>query len=305
MKGLLAAYLIFLVMFGLARIAIAADDIHEAAQFLKSRGAQPSVKNIESVGSQEIPSTVGEGETKPIQMTVLYDNYEAAEGIKADWGFSCLIQGTAKTILFDTGGNPDIFRFNVEHLNVDLNAVDAVVLSHEHGDHVGGLPVVFETNSKVSVYFPYSFPHDFIRKVELAGAKPVPVNEAIAVCDHVYLTGQMGGVIKEQSLIANTPAGLVIVTGCSHQGIVNIIKKAKELLNRDVYLVFGGFHLLEHSKEQVDEIISAFKELGVQKCGATHCTGDRAIQQFKDAYGEDYVDIGAGRVLRFGKMGLQ
>ena len=80
-----------------------------------------------------------------------------------------------------------------------------------------------------------------------------------------------------------------------------IIKKAKELLNRDIYLVFGGFHLMQHSEEQVDAIIKAFKELGVQKCGATHCTGDRAIQQFKDAYGDDYVEIGSGRVLHFGK----
>jgi 7,8-dihydropterin-6-yl-methyl-4-(beta-D-ribofuranosyl)aminobenzene 5'-phosphate synthase len=277
----------------------------KAVQFLTSKGAQPGAKKIEALGGRGIPSTISEGETKPIQMTVLYDNYVAAEGTKAEWGFSCLIQGTTKTILFDTGGNPDTFRHNVNHLSVDLNIADVVVLSHEHWDHVGGLPVVFETNTKAPIYIPYGFPYDFIRKVELAGAKPVPVNEGVAICDHVYLTGQMGGVIKEQSLIVNTPAGLVIVTGCSHQGIVNIVKKAKELLNRDVYLVFGGFHLMRHSEEQVGTIIKDFKDLGVEKCGATHCTGDRAIQQFKDAYGEDYVEIGTGRVLRFGTKGLQ
>ena len=277
----------------------------EAVQFLTSEGSQPGEKKIESMHGREIPSTIGVGETKPIQMTVLYDNYVAAEGTKAEWGFSCLIQGTEDTILFDTGGNTDTFRHNVEHLSVNLNTADAVVLSHEHWDHVGGLPVVFETNTKAPIYIPYGFPYDFVRKVEVAGAKAVPVNEAIAVCDHVYLTGQMGTGIKEQSLIVNTPPGLVIVTGCSHQGIVNIVKKAKELLNRDVYLVFGGFHLMGHSEEQVKAIIEDFKELGVQKCGATHCTGDRAIQMFKDAYGDDYVEIGSGRVLHFGKKGLQ
>ena len=277
----------------------------DAVQFLTSKGAQPGTKKIESIGLRGISSTIGEGEIKPIQMTVLYDNYVAAEGTKAEWGFSCLIQGTTKTILFDTGGNPDTFRHNVSFLSVDLNIADAVVLSHEHWDHVGGLPVVFETNTKAPIYIPYSFPYDFVRKVEVAGAKAVPVNEAVTVCDHVYLTGQMGTTIKEQSLIVNTPPGLVIVTGCSHQGIVNIVKKAKELLNRDVYLVFGGFHLMGHSDEQVRAIIEDFKELGVEKCGATHCTGDRAIQQFKDAYGENYVEIGSGRVLRFGKKGLQ
>jgi 7,8-dihydropterin-6-yl-methyl-4-(beta-D-ribofuranosyl)aminobenzene 5'-phosphate synthase len=277
----------------------------EFAEFLKSEGAQQGSEKAASLGGEQIPSTISDGETKPIQMTVLYDNYVAVEGTKAEWGFACLIQGTAKTILFDTGGDPDVFKHNVSHLSVDLNAADAVVLSHDHWDHVGGLPVVFETNTKAPIYIPYGFPYDFVRKVEMAGAKPVPVNEAVAVCDHVYLTGQMGGIIKEQSLIVNTPSGLVIVTGCSHQGIVNIIKKAKELLNRDVYLVFGGFHLMQHSEEQVNTIIKAFKELGVQKCGATHCTGDRAIQQFKDAYGDDYVVIGSGRVLHFGTKGLQ
>jgi 7,8-dihydropterin-6-yl-methyl-4-(beta-D-ribofuranosyl)aminobenzene 5'-phosphate synthase len=277
----------------------------EFIQFLKDEGAQTGAEKVETLGGEKIPSTIGEGEAKPIQMTVLYDNYVAAEGTKAEWGFSCLIQGTAKTILFDTGGNPDTFRHNVNHLSADLSSAEAVILTHEHWDHIGGLPVVFETNTKAPIYFPYGFSYEFVRRVELANAKPVPVNEAVSVCDHVYLTGQMGGMIKEQSLIVNTPAGLVIVTGCSHQGVVNIVKKAKELLNRDVYLIFGGFHLMQHSKEQVDAIIKAFKDLGVQKCGATHCTGDRAIQQFKDAYGDDYVEIGSGRVLRFRANGLQ
>ena len=276
----------------------------EAVEFFTSKGAQPGAAKVESVGGEKIPSVIGEGETHPIQMTVLYDNYVADEKTKAEWGFSCLIQGTPKTILFDTGGNPDTFRHNVQSLAVDLNAPDAIALSHEHWDHVGGLPVVLETNTKAPIFIPYSFPYDFIRKVETAGAKPVPVNQAVAVCDHVYLTGQMGTTIKEQSLIVNTPSGLIIVTGCSHQGIVNIVRKAKELLNRDIYLVFGGFHLMRHSKEQVEAIIKDFRELGVQKCGATHCTGDRAIQQFKDAYGDDYVEIGTGRILRFGKKGL-
>ncbi len=277
----------------------------EAVQFLKDRGGQPSSKDIKSMGGQEVPANIGQGETKPITMTVLYDNYVAAEGTKAEWGFSCLIQGTKDTILFDTGGNPDTFRHNVQHLAVDLQAADAVVLSHEHWDHIGGLPVVFETNTHAPLYIPFSFPYDFVRQVEVSGAKVVPVNEAVAVCDHVYLTGQMGESIKEQSLIVNTPLGLIIVTGCSHQGIVNILKRAKEILNRDIYLVFGGFHLMRHSEEQVEAIIKDFRELGVKKCGATHCTGDQAIQLFRNAYGDDYVEIGSGRILRFGKKGLQ
>ena len=64
-------------------------------------------------------------------------------------------------------------------------------------------------------------------------------------------------------------------------------------------MVFGGFHLIEHSSKQVDKIIEQFRALGVKKCGATHCTGDKAIEQFKTAYGVDYVKMGTGKIITF------
>ena len=107
----------------------------------------------------------------------------------------------------------------------------------------------------------------------------------------------MGIQIKEQSIIFDTAEGSVIITGCSHQGIVSILKRAMEVLNKEIYLVFGGFHLLEHSEEEVAHIIQEFRELGVKKCGATHCTGDAQIQQFKEVFDKDYMKIGVGRVI--------
>jgi 7,8-dihydropterin-6-yl-methyl-4-(beta-D-ribofuranosyl)aminobenzene 5'-phosphate synthase len=115
----------------------------------------------------------------------------------------------------------------------------------------------------------------------------------------------MGDQIKEQSLILNMSQGLVIVTGCSHQGIVNILKKAKEMFDREILLVFGGFHLMQHSDDQINDIIQSFREIGVQKCGATHCTGDRQITLFQEAYDDDYVPIGTGRIIRISEGGIQ
>lgn len=237
----------------------------------------------------------------PLKFTILYDNYLHKEGTKPDWGFSCLIEGAEKTILFDTGTNPEILMHNVEQLEVDLEKVEQIVISHEHYDHTGGLNGVLEKNHEVSVYLPVSFPYEFVRNVETRNAEVVSIDEPFEIRKNVYSTGEMGDQIKEQSLILNTDKGLVIVTGCSHQGIVAILKRAKELFDRPIHLVFGGFHLGAKSKAELEEIIRNFKEIGVERCGATHCTGDEAIGMFKKAFGENYVPMGTGKVFEVNK----
>jgi len=234
---------------------------------------------------------------RTLRFTILYDNYLYKEGTKADWGFSCLIEGTEKTILFDTGTQPEILMHNVEVLGVDLKKVDQIVISHDHGDHTGGFPAVLKKNPNVTVFFPVSFPPEFGRRVESLKAEVRTVDEPIEICRDVSLTGEMGDEIKEQSLIIDTPKGLIIVTGCSHPGIVNILKRAREIRDKPIYLVFGGFHLGNKSNAEMEEIIAAFKELKVEKCGATHCTGDAQIAMFKKAFGENYVSMGTGRVI--------
>ena len=106
----------------------------------------------------------------------------------------------------------------------------------------------------------------------------------------------------EQSLIVNTSQGLIVITGCSHPGIVNVLKRAKMIVNRKVYLVFGGFHLKENSDEEIMEIVSDLKDLGVLKVGPTHCTGDKAIELFKKEYGDDFVQMGVGRVIEANRL---
>ncbi len=249
-----------------------------------------------SLGGAAVVSA-GSPDGAAVKFTVLYDNYVHREGTKADWGFSCLIEGTEKTILFDTGTKPEILMHNVEALGVDLKKVDLVVLSHAHGDHTGGLPAVLERNPNVEVLFPVSFPPEFWRKVAAAGARPRTVDKPVEICRNVHLTGEMGEAIKEMSLVVHTPGGLVVVTGCSHPGIVDILKRAKEIRNKPIRLVFGGFHLGNTPDAGVRDILAAFRELGVERCGATHCTGDKAIALFKAAYGERYQPIGTGRII--------
>lgn len=270
------------------------EEIVDLLMAHKAEGRTDLNNNSQKIVTDQIEQ---EGMDTPLKFTILYDNYLYEQGTKPDWGFSCLIEGTEKVILFDTGTQPDILLHNVDHLGVDLKKVEQIVISHDHHDHIGGLAKVLDRNPNVSVYLPVSFAYEIIRGVETKKAKVVSVDEPVEICPNVYSTGEMGVQIKEQSLIINTKKGLIIVTGCSHQGIVNILKRAKELFDRPIYLVFGGFHLGGMADAKVEAIIRDFKEIGVEKCGATHCTGDRPIELFKKAFGDNYVPMGTGRVL--------
>lgn len=239
------------------------------------------------------------GQSSDITVTVLYDNTVHREGLKSDWGYSCLIEGTEKTILFDAGSQSDILYHNLETLKVDPKKVDIVAISHEHGDHTGGMTKLLAQKSRIPVYYPDSFSKDFVRSVKEANAKAVPVDIPVEICKDVFSTGEMGIEIKEQALILKTSEGLVLMTGCSHPGIVEMVKKTKATHDENIYMVFGGFHLMRHSEDAVRDIITHLKELGVKKCGATHCTGESQIEIFRKAFGDDFVSMGAGRVLKF------
>jgi 7,8-dihydropterin-6-yl-methyl-4-(beta-D-ribofuranosyl)aminobenzene 5'-phosphate synthase len=233
-----------------------------------------------------------------ITTTILYDNYVFTEGLKSDWGFSCLLTGTEKIILFDTGTNGELLLQNIDKLKINPKDVEIVVISHNHGDHTGGLLAFLGKNSNVSVYMPPSCSVSFIQEVKGTGAKVLIPDAPVEICKGVHLTGPMGEQIIEQSMIVDTAEGAVVITGCSHPGIVNIIRKSKAILSKETHLVFGGFHLMRKSDDELKQIISEFKKLGVKKVGPTHCTGDRAIQMFKQAYGPDFVQMGVGRRLK-------
>ncbi|HEX4934716.1 MAG TPA: MBL fold metallo-hydrolase, partial [Gemmatimonadaceae bacterium] len=83
------------------------------------------------------PFSAGAQEAKRI--TVLYDAFGAPSALRKDWGYAALVEYGGKRILFDTGNNAKIFEHNVKQLGVDLKRLDAVVLSHRHGDHTSGL----------------------------------------------------------------------------------------------------------------------------------------------------------------------
>ena len=234
-------------------------------------------------------------DSSSVIIMVVYDNNEYGPRLETAWGFSCLIKGTEKTILFDTGGNGKVLLSNMSKLKIDPQQVEVVVLSHIHGDHVGGLGSFLDQNPDVTVYLPLSFPDSFKDEVKRYGPKIVSVDKSLEICQNVYSTGELGTRIKEESLLINTERGLIIITGCAHPGVVNIVRRAKEILNTDVFMVMGGFHLGRMGESQIDEIIEEFKREGIKKVGPCHCSGNLARKLFRKAYGKGFILVGVGK----------
>lgn len=228
----------------------------------------------------------------PITLISVYDNYRVDPKLKTAWGFATVIKTPKELILFDTGGNSEILLSNMEKLGIEPALIKKVVISHIHGDHLGGLEGFLKRNGNVMVFVPSSFPKSVKDMIIQSGAKLVEISAPRKISDSVYTTGELHGPPKEQSLVIDSRKGLVIITGCAHPGIVNVVKKAKELMRKGkVYLVLGGFHHPPLS------CVKEFKELGVEKVAPSHCTGDLVREAFRREYGENFIEYGVGKVI--------
>ena len=245
----------------------------------------------ETARSQETVSTI------PLRLHIVFNNVEYKAEMQTSWGFSCLVEGPNASILFDTGSNGRILLENMQHLGLDAKEVDAVVLSHIHTDHTGGLCSFLIHNPKVTVYMPASFPFSIKHGIRQLLVEAVSVSEAQRLCGSFHTTGEMGQVIEEQALIVDTDFGLVVITGCAHPNVADMVERARAYLGKDIYLLLGGFHLGGSSETEIRTIIKRLKALGVGKIAPSHCTGEKATSMLRKAWGEDFLEGGLGAVI--------
>jgi len=209
-----------------------------------------------------------------MQTTIIYDNTVFRNDLQADWGFSALIEINGKKILFDAGASGSILLSNMSQLGIAPEDIDEVFISHAHFDHTGGLSAFLDQNNNVKIWIPPSFRG--IKNVK----ELVEVAYKRELCEGIYSTGELGGI--EQSLCIKTDKGIVIITGCSHPRMKDIINAASAF--GKIYGIIGGLH---GSKPE------SLKDFNL--ICATHCTQHK--QEIMSLYPKSYVEGGAGKVI--------
>ena len=260
-----------------------------------------AVHQVDAGNQSMLLSSQGESPRTPI-VTVVYDNNPSATGMESAWGFSCLVRGMEKTVLFDAGGDGRRLLANMGRLGIDPREIDAVVVSHAHGDHTGGLHALLAKNRHIAAYLPESFPKSFFRDTKSHGLNVIAVGGPMNICRGVFSTGELGTAPAEQSLVISTAKVLVIITGCAHPGIERIVRTGKERFGEEIFLVLGGFHLTARGRGETAAVIAAMKALGVRYVAPCHCTGDVARSLFRKAFSAGFIDSGVGNVMDTGRL---
>ena len=228
-----------------------------------------------------------------VELRIAYDNRTLQDKLESDWGFACVVDIGERRLLFDTGAKGEVLTANLVALDIEPASIDAVVISHDHWDHTGGLETILEV-APVECYIPGSATGELAQKVKAGGGSPVSVHDRTELFPGVWSTGEMGEDVREQALVIESRDGPVVLTGCAHPGVVNIARKVKEDFGLAPHLILGGFHLHNTPAAGVEQVIDDLKQLGVTKVGPAHCTGDEAIVLFEERWGEGFVRIGCG-----------
>ena len=263
------------------------------------------------------------------QITILYDAFGKDSAMQKDWGYAALVEYGGKRILFDTGNNPEVLAQNAKAKSIDLSSLDFVVMSHRHGDHMGGLAYLLKVNPKVKIYAPKEgfgvygadLPSSFFRKdlslpaeqryyggappdvMRFGSAWPDAnfqlVDKTVEIASDIYLISLVSdkpGTLElhELSLAIKAPNGMVLVVGCSHPGIDKIVEAASAIDPR-IHLIVGGFHLVVASDADIQKIVRALHDtFNVQHIAPGHCTGEPAFTALKKAFGDRYLFAGLG-----------
>lgn len=279
--------------------------------------------------------------TTLVENNCVIDEHTKAEGLLGEHGSSFYIKTGGKKILFDTGNGFTLLN-NVKALNINLAELDAIVLSHAHQDHTGGLEAVLKLTGEIDVFVhPAIFkpkytvedgkePRRFSlpetkEQYESLGAKfRLKEEKKTKIAENIYTIGPVERIkpsddarmhtrhIKEndqfipdafsdeQALVIDMPEGLVIVLGCTHNGLENTISEIfKTMEQKRIAGIIGGLHLCDTGPERIKELAGWLGDLQVGQLVIGHCTGFKAVSMLYQALGESVSFNNVGRRITF------
>ncbi|MBB5183744.1 MBL fold metallo-hydrolase [Catenisphaera adipataccumulans] len=253
-----------------------------------------------------------------IKITTLMDDVSSHQtALQAAHGLSYLVELANFRFIFDCGPDSKTWQ-NAAQLGSNLDHIDAVVLSHDHFDHAGGYRSLIEKKHCVPVlytgsgFFYKKYRQEGIKYTDLSGgfgpsfiskhgieyhevqstekiaegvelvsgfSRSVPF-EKIPDC-YVRQTAQ--GLVPDDfsdeiCAVLHSPKGMIVLVGCAHPGIVNMIGTIKDRFQEPVYAIFGGIHLKAAADAQIKQTAAFLKAAGIQIFGFSHCTGTKAEQ---------------------------
>jgi 7,8-dihydropterin-6-yl-methyl-4-(beta-D-ribofuranosyl)aminobenzene 5'-phosphate synthase len=255
---------------------------------------------------------------KKVKITILAENRVIDPNLLAEQGQSIFIETENGSVLFDVG-QTDAFLHNAQHMKIDLNRIDKIILSHGHYDHTGGLPAFCNKikpvdiichpaliNKKYRIYpegrKDIGVPWDK-KEVEHTGANFIFKTHAYEVIPDVWISGEIprnteyekidetyqqrvsesyihDEIHDDMSLILVTERGLIVLLGCGHAGPINSIRHAMRITHtKSVHAVMGGMHLNNAPEDKIDQIVTNLYQINPDILIPLHCTGFHAINR--------------------------